>query len=235
MTAAAGDMNGTAQPAPVSFGRGRQFDADRGTRAGGRDATGSAAGARTPPPPSKYRRPSFWAAFVVLREPPVKGTLLLNASFEPLCVVPMKRAVVLVLAEKAEILEAACGVIRSASTAVPVPSVIRLTTYVRVPYRARLPLTRRALLARDGHRCAYCGRSADTIDHVVPRSRSGRHEWENVVAACRLCNGRKGDRLLNELGWVLHTTPTVPRGTRWLVVGVGRIDPSWEPYLTQAA
>ena len=165
----------------------------------------------------------------------MKGTLLLNASFEPLCVVPMKRAVVLVLAEKAEILEAACGVIRSASTSVPVPSVIRLTTYVRVPYRARLPLTRRALLARDANRCAYCSRSADTIDHVVPRSRGGHHEWENVVAACRLCNGRKGDRLVAELGWVLHTTPTVPRGTRWLVVGVGRIDPSWEPYLTQAA
>ena len=165
----------------------------------------------------------------------MKGTLLLNASFEPLCVVPMKRAVVLVLSDKAEILEAACGVIRSASTAVPVPSVIRLTTYVRVPYRARLPLTRRALLARDSHRCAYCSRSADTIDHVVPRSRHGRHEWENVVAACRICNGRKGDRLLAELGWVLRTTPTVPRGTRWLVVGVGRIDPAWEPYLTQAA
>ena len=165
----------------------------------------------------------------------MKGTLLLNASYEPLCVVPMKRAVVLVLAEKAEILEAAGGVVRSESTAVPVPSVIRLTTYVRVPFRARLPLTRRALLARDAHRCAYCSRSADTIDHVVPRSRSGLHEWENVVAACRLCNGRKGDRLLAELGWALRTTPTVPRGTRWLVVGVGRIDPAWEPYLTQAA
>jgi len=165
----------------------------------------------------------------------VKGTLLLNASFEPLCVVPMKRAVVLVLAEKAEILEAANGLVRSASTAVPVPSVIRLTTYVRVPYRARLPLTRRALLARDSHRCAYCSRSADTIDHVVPRSRHGRHEWENVVAACRVCNGRKGDRLLAELGWALRATPTVPRGTRWLVVGVGRIDPAWEPYLAQAA
>lgn len=164
-----------------------------------------------------------------------KGTLLLNASYEPLCVVPMKRAIVLVLAEKAEILEAGGGVVRSESTAVPVPSVIRLTSYVRVPYRARLPLTRRALLARDAHRCAYCSRSADTIDHVVPRSRHGLHEWENVVAACRLCNGRKGDRLLAELGWALRATPTVPRGTRWLVVGVGRIDPAWEPYLTQAA
>lgn len=215
--------------------RGRQPDDDRESRQGGRDPTGPAAGAPTPTSPPKYHGPSFWAAFVVLPEHIVKGTLLLNASFEPLCVVPMKRAVVLVLAEKAEILEEACGVIRSASMAVPVPSVIRLTTYVRVPYRARLPLTRRALLARDGHRCAYCGRSADTIDHVVPRSRSGRHEWENVVAACRLCNGRKGDRLVAELGWVLRTTPTVPRGTRWLVVGVGRIDPSWEPYLTQAA
>jgi 5-methylcytosine-specific restriction endonuclease McrA len=165
----------------------------------------------------------------------VSGTLLLNATYEPLCVVPRTRAVVLVLAEKAEIVEAGEGQVRSASRTVPMPSVIRLTTYVRVPYRARLPLTRRALLARDAHRCAYCHAGADTVDHVIPRSRGGRHEWENVVAACRTCNGRKGDRLLHELGWSLRATPTVPHGTRWMVVGVGRVDPAWEPYLQIAA
>lgn len=159
------------------------------------------------------------------------GTLLLNATYEPLCVVPLRRAVVLVLAEKAEIVEAASGEVRSTSIALPVPAVIRLTTYVRVPYRSRLPLTRRALLARDRHRCAYCGRAADTIDHVVPRSRGGHHVWENVVAACRPCNGRKGDRLLSELGWKLLREPAVPKSTYWLVVAVGRIDPIWAPYL----
>jgi 5-methylcytosine-specific restriction endonuclease McrA len=159
------------------------------------------------------------------------GTLLLNATYEPLCVVPLRRAVVLVLAEKAEIVEKGAGNVRSASHAVPVPSVIRLTTYVRVPYRARLPLTRPALLARDHHRCAYCGRRADTVDHVVPRSRGGRHLWENVVAACRVCNGRKGDRLLAELGWRLPHDPVAPRGTCWLVVAVGTVDPAWAPYL----
>ncbi len=102
------------------------------------------------------------------------------------------------------------------------------------------------LALRDGWWCWLCRAPIDpgaprsapgapTVDHVVPRSRGGHHEWENVVAACRVCNGRKGDRLLAELGWALRTTPTVPRGTRWLVVGVGRIDPAWEPYLTQAA
>ena len=161
----------------------------------------------------------------------MRGTLLLNATYEPLCVVPLRRAVVLVLAEKAEIVEAAEGRVRSSRTSLPLPSVIRLTTYVRVPFRAVLPLTRRSLLARDNARCAYCPRTADTIDHVVPRSRGGQHVWENVVGACRACNGKKGDRLLSELGWSLRTRPVAPRGTRWLVVGIGTVDPAWAPYL----
>lgn len=165
----------------------------------------------------------------------MKGALLLNATYEPLCVVPLKRAVVLVLAEKAEVVAEAPGLFRSACFAVPIPSVIRLVKYVRVPYRARLPLTRRALLARDGHQCTYCNRHADTIDHVIPRSRGGKHEWENVVAACRRCNGRKSDKLLSELGWKPRVVPKAPTGTFWLVVAVGKIDPAWHPYLDLAA
>ena len=87
--------------------------------------------------------------------------------------------------------------------AVPVPTVVRLAHFVRVPYRREVPLTRRAVLDRDAHDCVYCGTRADTIDHVRPRSRGGAHVWTNVVAACARCNHRKGDRLLSELGWHL--------------------------------
>ena len=99
--------------------------------------------------------------------------LLLNASFEPLCVVPMRRAVVLVLKDKAEIIARNGGELHSERAALPIPSVIRLVHFVRVPFRNRVPLSRRAVFARDRHRCQYCSHSAENIDHVVPRSRGG--------------------------------------------------------------
>jgi 5-methylcytosine-specific restriction endonuclease McrA len=158
-------------------------------------------------------------------------SLLLNASFEPLCVVPTRRAVVLVLSAKAVILEAGDTALHSEHVSIPVPSVIRLTRYVRVPYRSRVPLSRQGVLARDGHRCQYCGSAAETLDHVLPRSRGGRHVWENLVAACRRCNHTKADRTLDELGWSLHRAPAVPRGVQRLLLGHGRWEPAWTPYV----
>ena len=87
---------------------------------------------------------------------------------------------------------------------------IRLVHFVRVPYRNRVPLSRRAVFARDGHRCQYCNRAAENIDHVVPRSRGGPHTWENVVASCRPCNARKEDRLLAETDLRLRRPPRAP-------------------------
>ena len=110
-------------------------------------------------------------------------SLVLNASYEPLCVVPGRRAVCLVLDEKAEVIHHSEQVLHSARLAVAVPSVIRLRYFVKVPYQRRATLNRRAVFARDGHRCQYCGGPAESIDHVVPRSRGGEHVWENVVAA----------------------------------------------------
>jgi len=162
----------------------------------------------------------------------VSGALVLNATYEPLCVVPLRRAVVLVLAEKAVVVEAGDGLMRSVSTAVPVPTVVRLSRYVRVPYRHEVPLTRRAVLDRDGHCCVYCGSKADTIDHVRPRSRGGEHIWTNVVAACARCNHRKGDRMLAELGWHLTVLPTQPSATVAVVLGWTKRDPSWQRYLS---
>ena len=163
------------------------------------------------------------------------GTLVLNATYEPLCVVPLRRAVVLVLAEKAVVVEAGSIVMHSARLAIEAPSVIRLSHYVRVPYRGHVPLSRRAVLNRDGGRCAYCDRRADTIDHVTPRSRGGHHVWENVVAACAGCNHRKANHLLAELGWKLRVTPTRPPRATALIVGYAVREPAWEPYLTLSA
>jgi 5-methylcytosine-specific restriction endonuclease McrA len=156
---------------------------------------------------------------------------LLNASFEPLCVVSSRRAVVLVLKEKAEIVHRNGAEMRSERRSIPVPTVIRLVHFVRVPFRASAPLSRRAVFARDNHRCQYCGRAAENLDHVVPRSRRGSHTWDNVVASCRSCNSRKEDRLLSEAGLRLPHPPREPQANLWIVASAGSIDPDWEPYL----
>ncbi|QBI55375.1 HNH endonuclease [Streptomonospora litoralis] len=167
-----------------------------------------------------------------------RHVLLLNASYEPLTTLPLRRAILLVLREKAEVVHGDAGgtALHSATTALSVPSVIRLRRYIRVPYRRRVPLTRVALMRRDANHCAYCGKRAETIDHVIPRSRGGAHVWENVVASCKPCNHRKADRLLDELGWKLNVTPTVPRGMHWrLINGENHGDPQWAPYMARVA
>ena len=161
--------------------------------------------------------------------------LVLNVSDSPLAVVPARRAVVLVLKEKAEVLHATDAELHSERRAFAVPSVIRLTYFVKVPFRARAALSRRAVFVRDGHRCQYCGANAENIDHIVPRSRGGEHVWENVVAACRPCNTRKEDRLLHEVGFVLRRKPMAPRELTWVIVAVGTVHPHWEPYLQPGA
>ena len=110
--------------------------------------------------------------------------LVLNATYEPLCVVPARRALLLVLMHKAIAVEESDIVLHSTSLQVHAPAVVRLTRFVRLPYRGPVPLTRRAVFVRDGGRCVYCGVPATSIDHVVPRSRGGRHELPNVVSAC---------------------------------------------------
>ncbi len=181
------------------------------------------------PRSQRATQPGRWA---------LRRVLLLNVTYEPLTTVALHRAVGLVLADKAEILhnEASGLVLHSASAKLAVPSVIRLRRYVRIPHRNRVPLTRAALMRRDGYLCAYCGAAADTIDHVIPRSRGGAHAWENCVASCTKCNHRKADRLIEELGWTLRWDPLVPRGTHWRLIGATRDgDPAWATYLTSTA
>lgn len=163
-------------------------------------------------------------------------TLVLNAGYEPLAVVSFKRAIVLVLNEKATIV--------ASDDEHPVfgsdrfwdrPSVIILRRYVHIPSGRNVPVSRRGVLRRDGHRCGYCGGTAGTIDHVLPRSRGGKDSWENLVACCLSCNNLKGDRTPSEMRWTLKVRPRAPHGATWLVRGVERAEPQWDEFLAPAA
>ena len=157
--------------------------------------------------------------------------LVLNASYQPLCVVPVRRALVLALSRKAEVLHSNGHIYRSERLEMAAPTVVRLNYFVRVPFRARASLSRRAVMVRDHYECQYCGRAAENVDHVVPRSRGGTHSWDNVVAACKSCNSRKENRSIDEVGYRLRRRPEPPHDSVWIVVAVDCVDPSWEPYL----
>ncbi|MGQ0650428.1 MAG: HNH endonuclease [Gemmatimonadaceae bacterium] len=139
----------------------------------------------------------------------IVGCLALNASFEPLTMVPLKRALRLVIDGKAEIVEADGGrLVRSERLTIPRPSVIRLTKFIHVPRKFRRQVTNTFLFARDEYKCQYCGRAAFdlkpreslTRDHLIPLSRGGTNDWTNVVTACSPCNTRKSNRLPSEIG-----------------------------------
>lgn len=157
--------------------------------------------------------------------------LVLNATFEPLCVVSARRAVCLLLAKKAETVVESGQQIHSELLVLDVPSVVRLARFVKVPYQRRRSINRRAVFARDENTCQYCGNTAESIDHIVPSSRGGTNTWDNVVAACRPCNTHKRDRLLSETTMRLRTLPTPPGQATWFRVAAGTLPDTWEPYL----
>lgn len=188
----------------------------------------------------KERRPSREAlAGSAARSPdipvaPHPRVLLLNAGYEALTALTARRAVVMLLCGKADVVHdnPETHVMRSETREVRVPSVIRLREYVHIPYRAKVPMTRAALMHRDGNRCGYCGVRATTIDHVIPRSRGGEHSWENCVACCERCNRKKADKMLAELGWTLRHRLVAPQGRNWRLVSTLReLGPHWEDYL----
>jgi len=163
-------------------------------------------------------------------------TLVLNAGYEPLAVVSFKRALVLVMNQKASIVAAdELDPVRSETHSWARPSVIVLRNYVRIPGGRQVPVSRRGVLRRDAQRCGYCGQAATTIDHVLPRSRGGADSWENLVACCLRCNNVKGDRTPAEMGWTLRIKPRPPHGPTWLVRGVERTQPDWDEYLVPAS
>jgi 5-methylcytosine-specific restriction endonuclease McrA len=165
--------------------------------------------------------------------------LTLNASFEPLTMVPVRRALRLVIDGKAEIVEAdATRTVRSARLSLPHPAVIRLVRFVHVPRKFRRQVTNTFLFARDDYTCQFCGRRERdlgfreclTRDHIVPLSRGGTNEWTNVVTACSSCNTRKGNRLPEECGFVPRAVPAVPHFVH-LAWAVRRLTPIQERYI----
>ena len=164
--------------------------------------------------------------------------LVLNASYEPLNVCSVRRAHVLVFKGKAEVLEEHGTPLRSATDTFARPHVIRLVQFVRVPRAAQRKISRRALFARDGWSCVYCGTSGGrlTLDHVVPRSRGGGSVWENVVTACAPCNLRKGDRLPEEVSMTLRRPPRVPAPALFITLATpAGLPTTWKRYLPGAA
>ena len=165
----------------------------------------------------------------------MESVLVLNATYEPLSVVSVRRAVLLLLKEKAELVEAAEAELRSEHVSMPMPLVIRLVYYVRIPHRLSLPVTRRTVLARDHYTCQYCGRQPPrkdlTVDHILPRSRGGHTAWENVVTACQRCNGRKGNQTPEEAGMSLLSPPVRPRYVALTLIEGGETRHVWDKYM----
>jgi 5-methylcytosine-specific restriction endonuclease McrA len=163
----------------------------------------------------------------------VQQVLVLNSSYEPLNVCTVRRAHVLVFKGRAEVIEEYEQPLCSATDTFARPHVIRLLSYVHVPRAIKRKISRRALFARDGWRCGYCGSSTGklTLDHIVPRSRGGESVWENVVASCASCNHRKGDRLLAEVEMALRISPRPPAPVVFISLAAATIPANWRPYL----
>jgi len=162
--------------------------------------------------------------------------LVLNASYEPINICAARRAVVLVLKGVARAEEVRSHHLRATRAQFPVPSVIRLLEYRRIPQRTRA-LSRKNILLRDRNTCQYCGTvmaaQTLTLDHVVPRSRGGKSAWENLVACCHACNHHKGDRLASDAGMHLlrEPRPFTLHTSRHLIRMMGHSDEKWRKYL----
>jgi 5-methylcytosine-specific restriction endonuclease McrA len=162
--------------------------------------------------------------------------LVLNATFEPINVTAVRRALVLVLKGVAQAEETTHTHVHSTSRSVAVPSVIRLLSYRHIPQQSRA-LSRKNILLRDRNTCQFCGNSFPaaelTLDHVMPRSRGGRSSWENLVACCYSCNNSKGDRTPEEAGLKLQRRPRpfTLHTSRQLMRLIGHRDEKWRKYL----
>ncbi|MCX6162079.1 MAG: HNH endonuclease [Ignavibacteriae bacterium] len=158
--------------------------------------------------------------------------LVLNQNYEPITITNVKRAIILAFLGKAEIVSANNGRrINTVRTSLICPSIVRLSVFVRVPYK-KIILSRKNILRRDNHRCLYCGSTVNlTVDHVIPKSRGGEETWENLVTACIKCNNKKGNRDPEEAKMQLHATPKRPSHITFIKNYVGDVVDDWKPYL----
>ena len=163
--------------------------------------------------------------------------LVLNATYEPINVCTVRRATVLLLKDKAEVVEIGQHELHWATGSLPRPVVIRLVTYVRIPRDThKRKITRRAVFARDGWMCQYCGsRTSLTVDHVIPRSKGGGSTWDNIVASCAPCNRRKADHLPDKAGMHPKRTPSMPHPNVFIHVATPTIPAAWRQWLPEAA
>ncbi len=161
-----------------------------------------------------------------------KPVLVLNNTFEPINITKIKRAISLLYLDKAELLEKYDFKIRSPSTSIDAPSVIRLKYYVKIR-RREIPLTKKNILKRDHYTCQYCGKKGGnlTIDHVIPKQLGGEDTWENLVCACAECNAKKGGRTLEEAGMKLLKKPSKPHFILFLLHNSKLPDEKWKTYL----
>ncbi len=157
---------------------------------------------------------------------------MLNQNYEPLTICSVKRAVILLYLQKAEIISNITNKsINSVYKKFDYPSIVRLVFFVRVPFK-KIILSRKNILRRDGHRCQYCGLTSNlTVDHVVPKSKKGEDTWENLTTACVKCNNKKGDRTPEESKMHLKTIPKRPSHITFIKNFAGKVDDDWKPYL----
>ncbi len=161
-----------------------------------------------------------------------RQVLVLNSTYEPVNVCSTRRALVLLLKGKAETVETSASLLRSERAVFAIPLVIRLHHYVRLPRAEGRRLSRRAVLARDGFRCQYCGSTRHlTIDHIIPRSRGGLTCWENVITSCAPCNTRKGACLPSEVGMSPSRKPRPPLPGDFVLASQRAVPDAWLPYL----
>jgi 5-methylcytosine-specific restriction endonuclease McrA len=172
----------------------------------------------------------------IARQRPLRDigrVLVLNATYEPINVCSVRRAAVLLLKEKADMIERSGSALRSEHRVLERPTVIKLRVYANVPRdSSKRKITRRAVFARDGWTCQYCGtRSNLTVDHVIPRSKGGLSTWENIVASCAPCNRRKADRLPAQINMHPRKTPRVPSAHVFITVAAQKIPAAWLQWL----
>jgi len=178
----------------------------------------------------------------------VQGRVLLlnGSSWEPLAVISISRAINLILAGKAVVIEETGRFLRTVTSTFPIPSVIALRRYINVP-RRKAHWSRKGVLVRDNYTCIYCGvrlgetvrgktltKTDFTVDHVLPRSKGGKDNWTNTACACYACNHRKGDRLPNDVGMKMRWEPKTPR-TSYLVIAIGSGPDAWRHYIEPGA
>ena len=161
-----------------------------------------------------------------------RKVLVLNSDYRALTVCSVPKAFLLVYMNKAEVINKAENeFLRSVSQILAMPSVIRLHTYVNMPYKGVM-LSRQNIFRRDGHKCEYCGSKHDlTLDHVLPRSKGGKTAWNNLVTACKSCNAKKSDFNLEDVGLRLPYKPFKPSFVVFLREFIGSNDETWKPFL----